>query len=55
MVPCAQYKVLASQYLVEFKDKLYCPRDYAVEQDFSANPDSFNRSSVPVSICNFVL
>jgi snRNA-activating protein complex subunit 3 len=44
MSPFAQYKVLASQRLTELRDKLYCPRDYTVEQDYSEMPDIFDRS-----------
>ena len=50
-MPFAQYIVLASQSLVQLRDKLYCPRDYAVEHDYSANPDVFDRTSLPVNYC----
>ncbi|XP_011406075.2 PREDICTED: snRNA-activating protein complex subunit 3-like [Amphimedon queenslandica] len=45
-IPQAQYLVLTDQKLVEFKDKIYCPRDYAIETDFSADPNQFDRSKI---------
>ena len=47
-LPYAQYLILSSQKLVEFRDKLYCPRDYAIEVDFSRNPDRFDRKAISV-------
>ena len=42
--------VLSDQRLVELKDKVYCPRDYAIETDFSADPNQFDRLKILVSL-----